>query len=34
MDHVRMNRMNLREEFGVDNRVETIPANECRSMVG
>jgi hypothetical protein len=34
MDHVRMSRMNLREEFGVGNRVETIPANECRSMVG
>ena len=34
MDHVRTSRMNLTEEFGVGNRVETIPANECRSMVG
>ena len=34
MDHVRVSRMNLRDEFGVGNRVETNPANERRSMVG
>jgi len=34
MNHVRMSRMNLTGEFGMGNRVETIPADECRSMFG